>query len=163
MYLVTLCNNSLAPIGSAHTIADLNNSHPPTFIRSMCRLKSYTETVGSPYWMAPECLNGKQYCELADVFSFGITLAEIMTRMPADPDYLPRTSVSLHKLVLLLEILTATLCIVCKPLSVDISCVYNMVHKAQVFTDVVLYLSQCLHKHALTYRFMVLNLIACGL
>ncbi len=58
------------------------------------RLKSYTETVGSPYWMAPECLNGKQYCELADVFSFGITLAEIMTRMPADPDFIPRTSVN---------------------------------------------------------------------
>ena len=44
--------------------------------------------------MAPECLNGKNHCEQADVFSFGITLAEIVTRMPADPDFIPRTSVS---------------------------------------------------------------------
>ncbi len=70
-------------------------SHRSTHTHTLThRLKSYTETVGSPYWMAPECLNGKQYCELADVFSFGITLAEIMTRMPADPDFIPRTSVS---------------------------------------------------------------------
>ena len=25
--------------------------------------RSYTETVGSPYWMAPECLRGREYCE----------------------------------------------------------------------------------------------------
>ena len=48
--------------------------------------------------MAPECLNGKNYCEQADVFSFGITLAEIFTRMPADPDFIPRTSVSVYNL-----------------------------------------------------------------
>ena len=44
--------------------------------------------------MAPECLNGKEYCEQADVFSFGIVLAEIMARIPADPDFMPRTRVS---------------------------------------------------------------------
>ena len=49
--------------------------------------------VGSPYWMAPECLRGQSYCEQADVFSFGITLAEIMARVPADPEYMPRTKV----------------------------------------------------------------------
>ena len=49
--------------------------------------------VGSPYWMAPECLHGQSYCEQADVFSFGITLAEIMARVPADPEYMPRTKV----------------------------------------------------------------------
>lgn len=49
--------------------------------------------VGSPYWMAPECLCGQSYCEQADVFSFGITLAEIMARVPADPEYMPRTKV----------------------------------------------------------------------
>ena len=43
--------------------------------------------------MAPECLNGKNYCEQADVFSFGITLAEIISRVPADPDFMPRTKV----------------------------------------------------------------------
>ena len=43
--------------------------------------------------MAPECLHGRSYCEQADVFSFGITLAEIMARVPADPEYMPRTRV----------------------------------------------------------------------
>ena len=51
--------------------------------------------VGSPYWMAPECLNGKEYCEQADVFSYGIVLAETATRLPADPDFMPRTRVSM--------------------------------------------------------------------
>ena len=57
------------------------------------RRRSHTEAVGSPYWMAPECLRGKSYCEQADVFSFGIVLAEIIARIPADPDFMPRTQV----------------------------------------------------------------------
>ncbi|XP_018123244.1 dual specificity testis-specific protein kinase 1 isoform X2 [Xenopus laevis] len=47
--------------------------------------------VGSPYWMAPEVLRGELYNEKADVFAFGIILCEIIARIPADPDYLPRT------------------------------------------------------------------------
>ena len=43
--------------------------------------------------MAPECLHGQSYCEQADVFSFGITLAEIVARVSADPEYMPRTKV----------------------------------------------------------------------
>ncbi|XP_077981073.1 dual specificity testis-specific protein kinase 2-like isoform X2 [Glandiceps talaboti] len=46
--------------------------------------------VGSPFWMAPECLKQKQYNERADLFSYGIILCEIIARIPADPDYLPR-------------------------------------------------------------------------
>ena len=57
------------------------------------RQRRHTEVVGSPYWMAPECLKGKEYCEQADVFSYGIVLAETMTRLPADPDFMPRTRV----------------------------------------------------------------------
>ncbi|XP_053325985.1 dual specificity testis-specific protein kinase 2 [Spea bombifrons] len=47
--------------------------------------------VGSPYWMAPEVLRDEQYNEKADVFSYGIILCEIIARIQADPDYLPRT------------------------------------------------------------------------
>ncbi|XP_065512956.1 dual specificity testis-specific protein kinase 1 isoform X5 [Caloenas nicobarica] len=57
--------------------------------------------VGSPYWMAPEVLRGEIYnekgppmspCSLqADVFAYGIILCETIARIPADPDYLPRT------------------------------------------------------------------------
>ncbi|NP_001072346.1 dual specificity testis-specific protein kinase 2 [Xenopus tropicalis] len=47
--------------------------------------------VGSPYWMAPEVLRDEPYDEKADVFSYGIILCEIIARIQADPDYLPRT------------------------------------------------------------------------
>ncbi|XP_015261020.1 PREDICTED: dual specificity testis-specific protein kinase 1 [Gekko japonicus] len=47
--------------------------------------------VGSPYWMAPEVLRGELYNEKADVFAYGIILCEVLARVPADPDYLPRT------------------------------------------------------------------------
>ncbi|XP_065558180.1 LIM domain kinase 1-like isoform X1 [Artemia franciscana] len=55
------------------------------------RKKRYT-VVGNPYWMAPEMMKGKKYDEKVDVFSFGIVLCEIIGRITADPDYLPRSA-----------------------------------------------------------------------
>ncbi|XP_019713894.1 dual specificity testis-specific protein kinase 1 [Hippocampus comes] len=47
--------------------------------------------VGSPYWMAPEVLRGELYNEKVDVFAYGIILCEMIARIQADPDILPRT------------------------------------------------------------------------
>uniref|UniRef100_A0A8D0GB30 dual-specificity kinase n=1 Tax=Sphenodon punctatus TaxID=8508 RepID=A0A8D0GB30_SPHPU len=58
------------------------------------KIPDYNEklpVVGSPYWMAPEVLRDEPYNEKADVFSYGIILCEIIARIQADPDYLPRT------------------------------------------------------------------------
>ena len=50
--------------------------------------------VGTPYWMAPEVLSGKSYDEKADVFSYGIVVCEIISRLDADPDEIPRRKVN---------------------------------------------------------------------
>ena len=53
-------------------------------------VKRRMTVVGTPYWMAPEMLKGASYDEKVDVFSFGIVLCEMIGRVKADPDFLPR-------------------------------------------------------------------------
>ncbi|XP_075218396.1 LIM domain kinase 1 [Lycorma delicatula] len=67
------------------------NKTAPTTHRRCERKKRYT-VVGNPYWMAPEMMKGNKYDEKVDIFSFGIVLCEIIGRVHADPDYLPRSS-----------------------------------------------------------------------
>ncbi|XP_071799692.1 dual specificity testis-specific protein kinase 1-like [Asterias amurensis] len=47
-------------------------------------------TVGTPFWVSPENLRGDFYTEKTDLFSFGIILCEIIARVTANPDELPR-------------------------------------------------------------------------
>ncbi|CAL8115686.1 unnamed protein product [Orchesella dallaii] len=58
--------------------------------RRIERKKRYT-VVGNPFWMAPEMMKGNKYDEKVDVFSFGIILCELIGRVHADPDFLPRS------------------------------------------------------------------------
>ncbi|XP_071952590.1 dual specificity testis-specific protein kinase 1-like [Antedon mediterranea] len=46
--------------------------------------------AGSPYWMAPECLRNEFFNEKADIFSYGIILCQVIARIQADPNWLPR-------------------------------------------------------------------------
>lgn len=39
-----------------------------------------TMNRGSPAWMAPEVIEGKHYTETCDVYSWGVTLWELITR-----------------------------------------------------------------------------------
>jgi len=48
--------------------------------------------VGNSFSMAPEMLKHEVYDERVDIFSFGIICCEIIGRVQADPDYLPRTT-----------------------------------------------------------------------
>ncbi|KAK7074812.1 LIM domain kinase 1 [Halocaridina rubra] len=41
--------------------------------------------------MAPEMMKGNKYDEKVDLFSFGIILCEIIGRVEADPDFMPRS------------------------------------------------------------------------
>ncbi|KAG7384806.1 hypothetical protein PHYPSEUDO_002192 [Phytophthora pseudosyringae] len=42
-----------------------------------------TAGVGTPYWIAPEILEGKRYTEQADIYSFGVVLSKLDTcKMP---------------------------------------------------------------------------------
>ena len=48
--------------------------------------------VGNSFSMAPEMLKHQMYDQRVDIFSFGIICCEIIGRVQADPDYLPRTA-----------------------------------------------------------------------
>ncbi|XP_044312106.1 LOW QUALITY PROTEIN: LIM domain kinase 1 [Varanus komodoensis] len=78
----------VADFGLSRLMVDEKSQLAP--VKKPDRRKRYT-VVGNPYWMAPEMINGRSYDEKVDVFSFGIILCEIIGRVSADPDYLPRT------------------------------------------------------------------------
>ncbi|KAB0791335.1 hypothetical protein PPYR_03135 [Photinus pyralis] len=90
---VIVADFGLARIVS-HDTSSVRRSSPRGSIgggRRQERKKRYT-VVGNPYWMAPEMMKGNKYDEKVDIFSFGIVLCEIIGRVQADPDFLPRSN-----------------------------------------------------------------------
>ncbi|KAG5881464.1 hypothetical protein JTB14_000892 [Gonioctena quinquepunctata] len=85
----------VADFGLARIISHATNSarrvSPKNANKRQERKKRYT-VVGNPYWMAPEMMKGNKYDEKVDIFSFGIVLCEIIGRVQADPDFLPRSN-----------------------------------------------------------------------
>ncbi|XP_003975988.2 dual specificity testis-specific protein kinase 2 [Takifugu rubripes] len=77
----SMCSAIVGDFGLAEKIPDCSEEEEQTPLA----------IVGSPYWMAPEMLRGEVYNEKVDVFAYGIILCEIIARIQADPDILPRT------------------------------------------------------------------------
>lgn len=78
----SVCTGVVADFGLAEKIPDYSDEED----------QEPLAVVGSPYWMAPEVLRGEVYNEKVDVFAYGIILCEIIGRIQADPDLLPRTA-----------------------------------------------------------------------
>ncbi|XP_002042831.2 LIM domain kinase 1 isoform X1 [Drosophila sechellia] len=78
-------------VSGANSDAPMSPSGTLRRSKSRQRRQRYT-VVGNPYWMAPEMMKGLKYDEKVDVFSFGIMLCEIIGRVEADPDFMPRNS-----------------------------------------------------------------------
>ncbi|KAL3854713.1 hypothetical protein ACJMK2_013971 [Sinanodonta woodiana] len=51
-------------------------------LQTICSATGCNTIVGTPYWMAPEIINGENYGRKADVWSLGCTVVEMMTLKP---------------------------------------------------------------------------------
>eukprot|EP00117_Sycon_ciliatum_P005081 scpid45908/ scgid0932/ LIM domain kinase 1; KIZ-1 len=82
-------NNCLIRLDDTVVVGDFGLAHQEK--NRVERSSQLCTAVGSAYWMAPEMMKGLTYDQRADIFSFGIILCEIIGRVSADPDYLPRS------------------------------------------------------------------------
>lgn len=71
--------NVLANAEGNIKLADFGASKRLKSLRTMTALKS---VHGTPYWMAPEVINGKGYGRSSDLWSLGCTVIEMLTGRP---------------------------------------------------------------------------------
>ncbi|XP_070587406.1 dual specificity testis-specific protein kinase 1-like [Erythrolamprus reginae] len=84
------CLIRVSPRGREAVVTDFGLAKEVAELSGQCPERKLS-LVGSAFWMAPEMLRGEPYDQKVDVFSFGILLCEILGRIPADPEVLPRT------------------------------------------------------------------------
>jgi mitogen-activated protein kinase kinase kinase 7 len=68
-----------------------------------------TGGVGTPYWTAPEVLEGKHYTEQADMYSLGVVLSELDTGKVPYWDAVTKDGVKLKPFQILQDVMTGTL------------------------------------------------------
>lgn len=86
-------NSPRTPESPEPDILDASNGGPmlPRIPSACMDVPRKMSVVGTAFWMAPEVLRGEEYTRQVDVFSFGIVVCEIVARITANPDDLPRT------------------------------------------------------------------------
>ncbi|XP_078492104.1 uncharacterized protein LOC100179035 [Ciona intestinalis] len=73
----------LIDFGCAKRVHEINNSSSGRNSASSGRERQFKSVVGTPYWMAPEVINGKaKYGPKSDVWSLGCTVIEMATANP---------------------------------------------------------------------------------
>ena len=84
------CDNVLLNSSGAAKLADLGVAHQLQGSWDTCSV-----ATGTPYWMAPELIAGKEYCFPVDVWSLGVTVIEMADTKPPLFEYLPQQALFL--------------------------------------------------------------------
>lgn len=80
-------------------LADFGTSKRLQTISTMATASSPCKTfVGTPYWMAPEIINGENFGRKADVWSLGCTVVEMLTKKP--PNAHLETMAAMYRIVI---------------------------------------------------------------
>ncbi|KAL4094867.1 hypothetical protein PRIC1_010518 [Phytophthora ramorum] len=71
--------------------------------------ETMTGGIGTPYWIAPEVLEGEHYTEQADIYSFGVVLSELDTGKIPYHDAVTEDGTKLKPFRILNEVMSGTL------------------------------------------------------